>query len=174
MFGWRNACRTGAGKKADRLERRRNEGYWDMTDRYLEPTQESGAAPMARAIPGEVVMLNLLRFREVADYSDCPELATSTGISGREAFQKYIDHTLPILRASGGDLEFLGEGGKYLIGPQEERWDLVMLVRQKSLAEFMAFAANEDFLAGLGHRTAALEDSRLLPLVAFDGTNIAG
>jgi hypothetical protein len=151
-----------------------NEGYGDMTDRYLEPTQASGAALMARAIPGEVVMLNLLRFREVADYSASPELATSAGISGREAFQKYIDHTLPILRASGGDLDFLGEGGKYLIGPQEERWDLVMLVRQKSLAEFMAFATNEVFLTSLGHRTAALEESRLLPLVAYDGTNITG
>lgn len=28
-----------------------------------------------------------------------------------------------------------------------------------------AFAADEGYLAGLGHRTAALEDSRLLPLV---------
>lgn len=34
---------------------------------YLEPTQESGRALFMRGIPGEVVMLNLLR-REVADY----------------------------------------------------------------------------------------------------------
>jgi hypothetical protein len=29
----------------------------------------------------------------------------------------------------------------------------------------MAFAAHDAYLAGLGHRTAAVEDSRLLPLV---------
>lgn len=40
-----------------------------------------------------------------------------------------------------------------------------MLVRQSSPAVFMAFASNAEYLAGIGHRTAALEDSRLLPLV---------
>jgi hypothetical protein len=29
----------------------------------------------------------------------------------------------------------------------------------------MAFAANESNLAGMGHRAAAIEDARLLPLV---------
>jgi hypothetical protein len=136
-----------------------------MTERFLEVTQEAGAALFARNINGEVVMLNLLRFREVADYSANPELMPSQPISGAEAYQKYIDHTFPFLKESGGDLVFLGKGGRYLIGPQEEQWDLVMLVRQKSLPDFMAFASNQKYLAGMGHRTAALEDSRLLPLV---------
>ena len=64
---------------------------------------------------------------------------------------------------------FLGNGGHYLIGPSEERWDAVMLVRQSSAAAFLAFASNPDCLAGLGHRTAALQDSRLLPLVESRG-----
>ena len=136
-----------------------------MKERFLEPTQEAGAALFARNIAGEVVMLNLLRFREIADYSANPELAPSEPISGAEAYQKYIDHTLPFLRESGGDLVFFGKGGKFLIGPQDESWDLVMLVRQKSLADFMAFASNQAYLTGLAHRTAALEDSRLLPIV---------
>lgn len=45
-----------------------------------------------------------------------------------------------------------------------ERWDAAMLVQQSSLASFMAFASNAEYLGGMGHRTAALEDSRLLPL----------
>ena len=143
-----------------------------MTERFLEPTPESGAALFSRIMTGEVVMLNLLRFRDVADYSAHPELTPSEPISGREAYQKYIDHTLAFLKESGGDLVFLGEGGRFLIGPQEEQWDLVMLVRQKSLSDFMAFASNQDYLAGIGHRTAALEDSRLLPLVEFRDGNI--
>ena len=110
-------------------------------------------------------MLNLLRFRTVADYSAHPQLMPNVPISGREAFQKYIDHTLPFLRKSGGEIVFLGEGGSFLIGPQDERWDLAMLIRQHSLSDFMAFASNQEYLAGIGHRTAALEDSRLLPLV---------
>ena len=136
-----------------------------MTGRYLEVSQEAGAALFARNITGEITMLNLLRFRDVADYSANPELMPSKPISGVEVFQRYIDHTLPFLKKSGGDLVFLGTGGKYLIGPQDERWDFVMLVRQNSLSDFMAFSSNQEYLAGLGHRTAALDDSRLLPLV---------
>jgi hypothetical protein len=43
-----------------------------------------------------------------------------------------------------------------------------LLVRQSSIAAFLAFASNKDYLHGIGHRTAALEDSRLLPLIAED------
>ena len=143
-----------------------------MTERFLEPTQASGAALFSRNISGPVVMLNLLRFRRVADYSANPELAPSKAISGRAAYQKYMRHTLPFLTQSGGSLVFLGEGGKYFIGPQEQRWDWVMLVRQKSLSDFAAFTSNPDYLAGLGHRTAALEDSRLLPLVESGASDI--
>ena len=98
-----------------------------MKPHFLDVTQEAGAALLARNISGEVVMLNLLRFRDVADYSANPELMPGKPISGAEAYQKYIDHTLPFLRKSGGDLVFLGKGDRYLIGPQDEQWDLSCL-----------------------------------------------
>ena len=110
-------------------------------------------------------MLNLLRLRDVADYSANPELAPDQPITGAQAYDRYIAHTLPFLTQSGGAVLFLGEGGAFLIGPPGERWDRAMLVRQSSVAAFMAFAADTAYLAGIGHRTAAVEDSRLLPLV---------
>lgn len=131
---------------------------------YLQPTWEAGRAFMARQLQGSVVMLNLLRFREVADYSANPALALDKPISGVEAFQRYIVHTLRYLRESGGKLMFRGSGGHFLIGPSDERWDMAMLVRQQSVGSFMAFASHEAYLAGIGYRVAALEDSRLLPL----------
>ncbi len=143
-----------------------------MTTRYLDPTDESAIALFSRDIPGEVVMLNLLRFRDIADYAEFPELRPDTAISGREAFQRYIDHTLPFLQASGGEVSFLGEGGRYFIGPQDEYWDLAMLIRQSSLQSFIEFASHEAYQAGIGHRSAALLDSRLLPLVAHQGSDI--
>jgi uncharacterized protein (DUF1330 family) len=117
-----------------------------------------------RGIAGKVVMLNLLRFRAVADYSDVPELTPEEPISGEAAYRLYMSHTMPHLEKSGGRLLFYGCGGKFLIGPDDERWDAVMLVEQSSTAAFMAFASNPEYLAGIGHRIAALEDSRLLPL----------
>lgn len=134
-------------------------------DHYLEPTMEAGRAFMARGIAGSVVMLNLLRFRTIADYSHAPDLSPATPISGSEAYQKYIAHTLPYLQESGGELLFIGAGGAFLIGPSDERWDMAMLVRQSNPESFVAFNSNAAYLAGLGHRRAALEDSRLLPLV---------
>jgi uncharacterized protein (DUF1330 family) len=86
-------------------------------------------------------------------------------ISGEEAYRQYMDHTLPFLKASGGELLFYGRGGDFLIGPTDERWDAAMLVRQSSISAFLAFASNRDYLTGMAHRTAALEDSRLLPLI---------
>jgi hypothetical protein len=139
-----------------------------MTEIHLEPTQESGAALFSRNISGPLVMLNLLQFREEANYSEHPGLKPDSPISGREAYHIYIEHTLPFLESSGGEIIFLGEGGKHLIGPQIKQWDLVMLVRQRSLTDFMAFASNKDYLAGIGHRVAALLDSRLLPIAEMD------
>jgi hypothetical protein len=135
-----------------------------VADAYLEPTQQSGAALFRRGIAGPVVMLNLIRLRDIADYASSPELAPPTPISGAEAFDRYIGHTLPHLKASGGELLFLGKGGAFFIGPADERWDIAMIVRQASLDAFIAFASNAIYLAGMGHRTAAPEDTRLLPM----------
>lgn len=131
---------------------------------YLEPSQDSGREFMMRQIEGEVVMLNLLRFKDVADYSATPDLKPPEPISGEAAYDLYIEHTLPMLEDSGGSLDFIGEGGAFLIGPSEERWDLAMLVKHKSVETFMSFASNEAYLGGMGHRLAAISDSRILPL----------
>jgi hypothetical protein len=132
---------------------------------HIEPTREAGRAFFARGIDGPVVMLNLLRFREIADYGAFPELAPAEPISGLDAYRRYIVAAEPFVAARGGELAFLGRGGDFLIGPADERWDAVLLVRQRSVADFMAFASDAGYLKIIGHRTAALADSRLLPMV---------
>lgn len=117
------------------------------------------------------MMLNLLRFRDVADYSASPELAPPQPISGAEAYQRYAEHTMPYLTESGGEAVLNGTGGEFFIGPEAERWDHVLLVRQDSLDAFFAFVSNPGYQAGVGHRTAALEDSRLLPIASAGGIN---
>jgi len=67
---------------------------------YLEPSQTSGRAFVARKHQGALVMLNLLRFRDTADYSAHLELAPPAPITGASAFQRYIEHTLPYLHDS--------------------------------------------------------------------------
>ena len=132
---------------------------------YLAPTQELGRRFVMRGLAGNVLMLNLIRLRTVADYSGFPELAPERPISGRAAYDLYIEATLPFLARSGGRLDLLAEGGSWLIGPEDERWDLALLVRQKDMETFFAFEQDAAYMKILGHRTAAVEDSRLLPLV---------
>lgn len=136
-----------------------------MIEKYINPTQASGRDLILRNITGPVVMLNLLRFREFADYSETPDLSPSVPISGKKAYQLYIKHTVPHLLKSGGEILFFGKGGAFLVGPANEYWDEVMLIKQNSISDFMSFASNQEYMEGVGHRTAALEDSRLLPLV---------
>ncbi len=131
---------------------------------HFEPTEESAVALVARRIEGPITMVNLLRFREVADYSESPELAPNGPITGAEAYRRYSEWTMPFLLDSGGEVVFEGAGGMFFIGPTDERWDHVLIVRQNSLDDFFAFASNPGYLEGMGHRTAAIEDSRLLPV----------
>jgi hypothetical protein len=65
-----------------------------MDKKYLMPTQEAGRDFILRQIQGSVVMLNLIRFREIADYSATPELSPNEPISGRRAYQLYIEHNI--------------------------------------------------------------------------------
>ncbi|MFO0510033.1 MAG: DUF1330 domain-containing protein [Gammaproteobacteria bacterium] len=136
---------------------------------YLDPTPEQGRDFFLSGLSGAVTMLNLLRFREIADYSGHESLAPAAPITGAQAYRRYMEHTMPFLTASGGELLFYGDCKGFLVGPADERWDAAMLVRQSSVQSFMAFATDQDYLAGIGHRVAALADSRILPLSQATG-----
>ena len=131
---------------------------------YLAPTDATAIATLNRGLEGPVVMLNLLKFRDVADYAHAPHLAPAEPIPGHEAYALYETGIAPLLAASGGAVLFAGTGGAWFIGPEGAGWDRVLLVRQASLARFFAFAGDPEAAEIGHHRTAALADSRLLPL----------
>lgn len=133
---------------------------------YIAPTNQSAAALIARGMETPVTMLNLLKFREIADYAHAPEMAPDAPITGAKAYALYEAGIAPLLAATGGEVLFSGTGGHWFIGPETERWDRVLLVRQSSVASFLAFAQDPTAQALGHHRTAALADSRLLPIIA--------
>jgi hypothetical protein len=49
-----------------------------------------------------------------------------------------------------------------VIGPEDERWDLLVVARYPSRAAFLEMIGDPDFIAKHSHRAAALEDSRLI------------
>jgi len=138
-----------------------------MQTNYLNPTEKSARQLFSKSMTDEVIMLNLLRFKEVADYNQFPDIAPTTAITGKEAYQIYINQTLPFLEKSGGEIMLLGKSEHFFIGPTDEKWDLVMMIRQKSLDSFLSFASDQQYQSVIGHREAAIVDSRLLPIEAI-------
>jgi uncharacterized protein (DUF1330 family) len=106
-----------------------------------------------------VVMLNLLRFRDQADYPPGSGIEPATG---RQAYERYSQLTFPHLRRVGGRPIWRADARACPIAPQGERWDEVILVHYPSREAFIRMISDPAYQAGTVHRTAALEDSRLI------------
>ncbi len=132
---------------------------------FLKPTDEAGKQFYQDfSDKGRVTMLNLLKFKDKADYSGLDSLKPANEITGKEAYQLYMDKTLVELKKIGSKVIFYGDSRNFLIGPKDETWDAVLLIEHQSLSKFLTFAQDKNYLKNAGHRTAALEDSRLLPI----------
>ncbi|MBU2997584.1 DUF1330 domain-containing protein [Cellulophaga baltica] len=112
---------------------------------------------------GKIVMLNLLKFRQKADYTNLGQIKPDNEVSGKEAYKLYMKNTLPELKKVGSRIIYYGKSNGFLIGPESEKWDAILIVEHESVLKFMEFAKNKNYLQNVGHRTAGLEDSRLLP-----------
>lgn len=134
------------------------------TTTYLTPAQDNLGLFMQRGIAGPMTMLNLVRFREHADYAHAPEAAPDQTISGRSAFREYIEAIRQPLAQVGGEVAMTGQAGNFLIGPLDEQWDGLVIIRFPGVAAFVSFTSSADYAKASVHRTAAVEDSRLLPL----------
>ena len=129
---------------------------------HLDVTQQAGARFFGGPGSGPVVMLNLLRFRETAVFPEGK--APDAPMTGREAYRAYMKFTAPFIEEVGSEVIFSGQADHFLIGPEAEGWDMVLLVRHPSKEVFLQFAQHEGYLKTMYYRTAALADSRLLPI----------
>ena len=142
-----------------------------MSELYINARPESGKQfYIDFNNKGPVVMLNMLKFKPIADYSDLETLKPENEITGEEAYQLYMEHTLPLLENAGGKIMYYGRSNHFLIGPEAEKWDAILLVEHASVDSFMSFASDEAYLKIAGHRTAALQDSRLLPTTGISAS----
>jgi uncharacterized protein (DUF1330 family) len=106
-----------------------------------------------------VVMINLLRYRARAVY---PPGTESEPRTGRQAWEEYSRHVLPILKKIGARPVFRAEAGVNLLGPREARWDEIAIVEYPSRGVFQRMIASPEYQSALVHRLAALEDARLI------------
>lgn len=108
-------------------------------------------------------MLNLLRYKEQADYGGRPGPGPC---SGRDAYHRgYVGwfQRLP----AGTDVSVAWNGAVLtaLVAPPGERWDELVIVRYPSYAAFRAIVESASYEAEAApHRLASLDDWRLMAL----------
>lgn len=128
----------------------------------VNPEPEQFKAIFSKVPKGvPVVMLNLLRFRDRAAYED-----GDRGLSGAEAYARYAKEATPHITEVGGEILWRGKAHATVIGPTDEAWDEVLLVRYPSVQRFAEAITRPAYQALAIHRTAAVEDSRLVAMVA--------
>ncbi len=126
----------------------------------IEPRPEQMEALLASANDGQpIVMINLLRYRDEAVYEAG---AGHDPCTGREAYARYGNGALPLIGKHGGRPIWAGGVLSAAIAPEGEAWDDAVLVEYPSLQDFIDMTTSEAYLEVAVHRTAALDDSRLV------------
>jgi len=124
---------------------------------HIEPTDEQLAALAGLPADEPLVMLNLLRFR-----TECAGDSVGAGMTGEDAYRRYGDGVGALEPPFAGEAQQIASGKTTVIGPHDERWDLMLLVRYASPQAFIDAVTRPDYREIAVWRTAALDDSRLI------------
>ena len=119
-------------------------------------TKEGFAAFRANDCAEPIHMLNLVRLRAQADYSDGREA------TGAAAYAAYGRGSEPVFRRLGGRIVWRGRMEQMLIGPADESWDLCFIAEYPSAAAFAEMIRDPVYRAAMEHRQAGVADSRLI------------
>ncbi len=122
----------------------------------MEPTAEQLAALGTSEHEGPVVMLNLVRFRELASDGDG---------TGRDAYGRYSRGFIPLLKRCGGTILWAGDVTGVAIGDDAgDHWDYAVLVQYPDRQAFVATITSDDYRAINHHRLAGLDRHVILPV----------
>ena len=102
---------------------------------------------------GPVCMVNLLKFKEKAEYEDGRE----TDLSGIEAYQIYGAVTGSLIKKLGGDVVFTSVSNGMVVGEVEELWDVMAIAKYPTLQSFIDMVASPEYLKVYHHRIAGLK-----------------
>ena len=129
----------------------------------IDPTRTQFDAFKALPRDTPIQMLNLIRLRDLADYpADHPD--HGKGVTGLEAYRAYGRAIAPILARLGARQIWAGRPEVVVTGPPDERWDLAFIAEYPGAGSFLAMVTDAEYREHVKHRTAAVEDSRLIRL----------
>jgi len=116
------------------------------------PTQEQMEGFLAPGPDGPISMVNLLKFKEKADYKDGRE----TELTGQEAYALYSRGVMETLATVGGKLVFSGNVSRLMLGEVEDLWDTVAIAQYPSRAAMLEMMQLPEYQEISVHREAGL------------------
>jgi uncharacterized protein (DUF1330 family) len=121
---------------------------------------------------GPIFMVNLLKFKDRAEYDDRRE----TALSGREAYMIYGRAVSQLLPKFGGRAIFAADVTFLSLGRAEELWDEIAIASYPDRASMVRMSMSEEWRAIAVHRNAGLKGQLNIETVASEsaGALMAG
>ena len=116
------------------------------------PSPEQAMGFFGAPEDGPFVMVNLLKFKDRAEYAD----GSDGHLSGAEAYARYGEGVRKLVEGLGGKVRYSGRVTGLLLGEVEDLWDMVALAEYPSLAAFRKMATSAEMHAIEHHRSAGL------------------
>ena len=132
-----------------------------MADSYIDPSPANFQAFKDLPRDEPIHMLNLLEYREQAEYPQGHEHA-GKGWSGRRAYEEYGKTSGPIFRRVGGTIVWRGSFQTMVTGPDAKRWHDGFVAQYPNAGAFFEMIKDPEYQQAVVNRTAALVDSRLM------------
>lgn len=125
------------------------------------PSEEQMRGFMEPGHDGPIYMLNLLKFKEKAEYED----GRDTDLSGAEAYAIYGAEVVEHLAKVGGAPMFSARIERLMLGEVEELWDSAAIAMYPSRQAMMEMLSSPDYQASALHRAAGLAGQLNIELV---------
>ncbi|WP_095011164.1 DUF1330 domain-containing protein [Tsuneonella mangrovi] len=135
---------------------------------YIDPSRANFEAFKALPRDEPIHMLNLLNYREHAEFPNGHPNADK-GWSGRRAYEEYGKTSGPIFRRVGGKIVWRGAFQAMVTGPETIHWDDGFVAEYPDSAAFFEMIKDPDYQLAVVNRTAALVDSRLIRFKPGEG-----
>jgi uncharacterized protein (DUF1330 family) len=118
----------------------------------LTPTEQQLKGFFEPGPEGPIYMLNLLKFKDKAEYADGRE----TDLSGEAAYALYGAEVSKILVNLGGGPMFSARVERLMLGEVEELWDQVAIAMYPSREAMVQMMQSPEYQAIHHHRDAGL------------------
>ena len=131
----------------------------------VAPTEEQMKGFLEPGREGPIYMLNLLKFKEVAEYAD----GRKTDLSGAEAYAIYGQEVIQHLQKVGGAPMFSAGVERLMLGEVEELWDAAAIAMYPSRKAMLEMISSPEYQASALHREAGLAGQLNIELVEPSG-----